>query len=78
MEHVLHAVHGLAAVLDVADVADYQFKVLRVFFKQRQDVLYVSCREVVEAAHRVPLLQKVLAQVGADEACAAGYQDVHI
>ena len=73
MEHVLHAVHGLAAVLDVADVADYQLKVLRVFFKQRQDVLYVPCREVVEAAHRVPFLQKMLAQVGADESGPSGY-----
>ena len=73
VEHVLHAVHGLAAVLYVADVADYQLKVLRVLFKQRQDVLNMSCREVVEAAHRVPLLQKVLAQVGADESGPSGY-----
>lgn len=73
MEHVLHAVHGLAAVLDVADIADYQLKVLWVLFKQRQDVLYMSCREVVEAAHCVSLLQKVLAQVGADESGPSGY-----
>ena len=73
VEHVLHAVHGLAAVLDVADVADYQLKVLRVFFKQRQDVLNMSCREVVEAADIMPGLQEMLAQVGADESGPSGY-----
>lgn len=73
VKDVLYAVDRLPAVLDVADVADYQLKVLRVFFKQRQDVLNMSCREVVEAADIMPGLQEMLAQVGADESGPSGY-----
>ena len=51
VEHVLHAAHGLAAVLDVADISYCQFKVLRILFKQRQDVLNMPCSKIVKTAN---------------------------
>ena len=73
VEDVFHAVDRLPAVLHVADVSYQETETSGVFFKQRQDVLNMSRREVVEAAHRVPFLQKMLAEVGAYESGAAGH-----
>ena len=71
MQHVIHALHGAAAILRVADVAYLETERFRVFFDQRQQVFDVSRREIVEADDPVAPFQQRLAEVRADEAGAA-------
>ena len=79
MEDGVDVLDCLAAVVDVADVAHLELEggvgAVGVLLEEGDDVLPFAGGEVVEAADGVALLEEVGAEVGADEAGSAGYED---
>ena len=67
------AIHGGFAIVGVSDIAGDQFEVP--VLQASGDVHHPAGGEVVEANDFVVMLQQVLAEVGADEAGAAGNKD---